>query len=50
MEEEKLGKIVVDGEIVDLDNLPSDKLEIYVEKLKKRKAEIESKIDSILDR
>ena len=50
MEEEKLGKIIVDGEIVDLDNLPAEKLEIYVEKLEKRKAELEYKIDSILDR
>ncbi len=50
MEDEKLGKIVVDGEIVDLDNLPAEKLEIYVKKLEKRKAELESKIDSILDR
>lgn len=50
MEEEKLGKLVIDGEIVDLDNTSSDKLEAYVKKLSEKKAELESKIDGLLDR
>ena len=50
MEEEKFGKMVIDGKIVDLDNIPSEKLEMYIKKLRKRQDEIESKIDSILDR
>ncbi|MBQ3408057.1 MAG: hypothetical protein IJH12_02485 [Clostridia bacterium] len=50
MEEEKLGKMVIDGAIVDLDNTSADQLEEYVKKLKKREDEIEAKINSILDK
>lgn len=46
--EEKLGKIVVDGEIIDLDNATPEKLEKCIEKLKKREQELNDEIDAIL--
>jgi hypothetical protein len=50
MEDEKLGKMVIDGKIVDLDNTPADQLEEYVKKLKKRESDLENKIDDILEK
>ncbi len=50
MEDEKLGRAVIDGKIVDLDNATADELEKYVEKLRAREKELEDKIDNILDR
>ena len=46
--DEKLGKIVVDGEIIDLDNTTSEKLEKCIEKLEKREQELNDEIDAIL--
>jgi hypothetical protein len=50
MEEEKFGRAVIDGKIVDLDNATADELEEYVKLLTAREKELEDKIDDILDR
>lgn len=50
MEEEKMGKIIVDGAIVDIDKLSADELEAVVNKLKEEESALEDKIDSILER
>ena len=50
MEEEKFGRTVIDGKIVDLDNATADELEVYVDKLRAKEKDLEDKIDDILDR
>jgi len=46
--EEKLGKIIVDGELIDLDSATSEKLEKCIKKLEQRELELNNEIDEIL--
>jgi len=49
MDGKKMGKMVIDGKIVDLDNTPVEQLEEYEKLLKKRAKEINDEIDEALD-
>ena len=46
--EEKLGKTVIDGRIVDLDNASVDELKMYLESTKNEERKLQRKIDEIL--
>ena len=46
--EEKLGKTVIDGRIVDLDNTSVDELKKYLGSTKNEERELQQKIDKIL--
>lgn len=46
--EEKLGKTVIEGRIVDLDNASVDELKKYLESTKNKERELQQKIDEIL--
>lgn len=48
MREEKQGKIIINGNIIDLDSTPAVLLEEYLKDLRAKEEEIEFKIDSIL--
>lgn len=50
MEEEKFGKMVLDGKIVDLDNATTAQLEGIVATLQQREAAIQKQIDDTLGR
>ena len=47
--DEKLGKIVVDGQLVDLDNTPIEKLKKLKDKLDEKEKNIRAEIDKILN-
>lgn len=47
--EEKLGTIIVDGEIIDLDNAPIEKLKLMKERLTEKERKIREEIDKILN-
>lgn len=47
--EEKLGTVIIDGKVVDLDKAPVEELEKMKDKLKKQIAEIKKQIESTLD-
>lgn len=47
--DEKLGKIVVDGQLIDLDNTPIEKLEQLKVKLDEKEKNIRAEIDRILN-
>lgn len=49
MEEEKLGKILVDGKLIDLDNASLDELYEIQGKILEQEAEIRKNIESILN-
>lgn len=46
--EEKLGKTIIDGEIIDLNNLSSEELEKKIKKLEDEEQKLENKIEKIL--
>ena len=46
--EEKLGTIIVEGEMLDLDNAPIEKLKAMQKKLDEREKYIRAEIDKIL--
>ena len=46
--EEKLGKTVIEGRIVDLDNASVDELKKYLESTKNKERELQRRIDKIL--
>ena len=46
--EEKLGKTVIEGKIVDLDNASVGELEKYLESTENKEKELQQKIDKIL--
>ena len=47
--EEKFGKIIIDGKIINLDTIPEEELEKMIEKLEKREEEIRKEIDKVLE-
>lgn len=47
--EEKLGTVIVDGKVVDLDKTPVEELEKMKDKLKKQIAETKKQINSTLE-
>ena len=48
--EEKLGKIVADGRIYDLDDIENiDKLEALLKRLEKKEVDIKSQIDASIE-
>lgn len=47
--EEKLGNIIVDGRIVDLDKISIEELEKIKKKLEKEEQEIRERIDKLLE-
>ena len=47
--EKKLGKVVIDGQLIDLDNMPMEKLEKLYEKTEKEEKAIREEIDRILN-
>ena len=47
--DEKLGRVIVDGKIVDLDTASLEELNEYLSKINKEEVAIQSKIDEILD-
>ena len=46
--DKKLGKIVVDGQLIDLDNTPIEKLEKLKAKLDEKEKKLREEIDKIL--
>lgn len=46
---EKLGKIIVDGKVINLDTISEKELEKMIEKLEKREEEIRKEIDELLE-
>lgn len=46
--EEKLGKTVIDGRIIDLDTASSEELKEYLKKIKQEEKDIQDEIDKIL--
>lgn len=47
--DEKLGKVVIDGQLIDLDNIPIEKLEKLYEKADKEEKAIREEIDRLLN-
>jgi len=47
--EEKFGKIIVDGKVINLDTIPEEELEKMIEKLEKREEEIRKEIDELME-
>lgn len=47
--EEKLGVIVYDGKIIDLDNMPIEKLKEYQKEIAKKQKELKKEINDVLD-
>lgn len=47
--EEKLGTIIIEGELIDLDNAPIEKLKEMKEKLDEREKYIREEINKILE-
>ena len=48
MEEEKLGKMVVDGKLIDLDNIPIEDMQKIIEELEEKEKRIVKKLDEKL--
>ena len=48
MEEEKLGKMVVDGKLIDLDNIPIEDMQKIIEELEEKEKRMVKKLDEKL--
>lgn len=46
--DEKFGKIIIDGKVINLDTVSEEELEKMIEKLEKREEEIDKEIDKLL--
>lgn len=47
--EEKMGTMIIDGKLVNVDKLTKEQLDKYIEKLEKEEAEIRKQIDELLN-
>lgn len=47
--DEKFGKLIIEGKIVDLDNASEEELEKYIKILEQKKARLTEEIDEILE-
>ena len=48
--EEKLGKTIIDGKLVDLDSVPMEEIDNMLASLKKKEQELRGKIDDELEK
>lgn len=48
MKDKKLGKIIIDGKIIDLDNIPLDDLKSMQEEISKKEDEKREEIEKLL--